>query len=232
MIGVFLMNKDISFNPFWEEKYKTNWGSAYPSEDVIRFVARNFYATTRRCIRILDFGCGTGSNTAYLAREGFDVYAFDGSDAAVNKARELLAQQKLNANIMKCDAIDISYDTEMFDAVIDNAVIYSNITKNIVLMYKKIFNILKINGKMLTTSLFTKNTTGFDCGKCIEKNTYVDIMKGPLSGGQVAHCFEKSEIITMLTEIGFKNLIIDVIRRTDHNGEVLIEYFNVIAEKR
>ncbi len=27
--------------------------------------------------RILDFGCGTGRNTVYLVRVGFEVYGFD-----------------------------------------------------------------------------------------------------------------------------------------------------------
>ena len=43
--------------------------------------------------RILDFGCGTGRHTVYLARMGFEVYGFDWSEAALDATkRELLGQ--------------------------------------------------------------------------------------------------------------------------------------------
>lgn len=61
-----------SFDQSWEEIHaKRIWGG-YPSEHVIRFVARNFYGVQNRdCVRILDFGCGAGAHTWYLVREGF-----------------------------------------------------------------------------------------------------------------------------------------------------------------
>lgn len=47
-----------SFCEVWEEIHaKNEWGK-YPSESVVRFVARNYYKKDREKIRILDFGCG------------------------------------------------------------------------------------------------------------------------------------------------------------------------------
>ena len=63
-------------------------GGEYLSEHVIRFVARNYYNTDRSKVRILDFGCGQGAHTWYLAREGFDTYAFDGSSSAIKKPKK------------------------------------------------------------------------------------------------------------------------------------------------
>ena len=72
----------------WNEIHETQaWGS-YPSEHVIRFFARNYYSKERDKVKILDFGCGGGAHTWYLAREGFDVYAFDGAEAAVKKQEQ------------------------------------------------------------------------------------------------------------------------------------------------
>ncbi len=52
----------------WEKIHSQKvWG--YPSEHVIRFVARNYYKRNRSEVKILDFGCGTGANTWSLARE-------------------------------------------------------------------------------------------------------------------------------------------------------------------
>lgn len=48
----------MAFDTRWEEIHGTrSWGQ-YPSEAVIRFVARNYYAGDRSKTKILDFGCG------------------------------------------------------------------------------------------------------------------------------------------------------------------------------
>ena len=83
----------------WEEIHGNQpWGK-YPQEYVIRFVARNYYNRDRKSVKILDFGCGQGANTWYLAREGFDTYAFDGSENAVLKCSERLKNEGLTADI-------------------------------------------------------------------------------------------------------------------------------------
>lgn len=49
-----------SFDNYWEQVHsRTEWGQ-YPTEHVIRFIARNYYNKNRKEIRILDFGCGGG----------------------------------------------------------------------------------------------------------------------------------------------------------------------------
>lgn len=79
-----------SFCETWEKIHREQEWGKYPSENVIRFIARNYYNTEREKIKILDFGCGGGAHTWFLARERFDVYAFDGSPTAVEKAKEYL----------------------------------------------------------------------------------------------------------------------------------------------
>ena len=49
-----------SFDDIWETIHATEEWGKYPSEPVIRFVARNYYNKDRRCITMLDFGCGGG----------------------------------------------------------------------------------------------------------------------------------------------------------------------------
>ena len=49
-----------SFSEEWEKTHSTQEWGRYPSETVIRFIARNYYKTEREKIKILDFGCGAG----------------------------------------------------------------------------------------------------------------------------------------------------------------------------
>ena len=98
-----------SFDMVWEKIHATQEWGKYPSEPVIRFVARNYGKMDRDSIKILDFGCGGGSHTWYLAREGFDVYAFDGSKSAVRKVGERLGQEGLAADLRVRDALELDY---------------------------------------------------------------------------------------------------------------------------
>ncbi len=47
-----------SFDETWEQIHSTQEWGKYPSEIVIRFIARNYYKGNRSETKILDFGCG------------------------------------------------------------------------------------------------------------------------------------------------------------------------------
>lgn len=49
-----------SFDNEWEKIHASQEWGKYPSENVIRFIARNYYSKDRLKTRILDFGCGAG----------------------------------------------------------------------------------------------------------------------------------------------------------------------------
>jgi 2-polyprenyl-3-methyl-5-hydroxy-6-metoxy-1,4-benzoquinol methylase len=74
----------MAWNSGWDDIFrKHEWGK-YPSENLVRYVGRNFYTVKdRSAITILEVGCGTGANLWYLAREGFSVYGIDGSNVAI-----------------------------------------------------------------------------------------------------------------------------------------------------
>ena len=120
-----------SFDQTWEDIHASQEWGKYPSEPVIRFVARNYYISERKNVKILDFGCGGGNHTWYLAREGFDTYAFDGSPSAIKRVKTRLEKEGLTANLKVCDALELDYETGMFDCVVDSAAIYANTYENI-----------------------------------------------------------------------------------------------------
>ncbi|ECL6467391.1 SAM-dependent methyltransferase, partial [Campylobacter jejuni] len=71
----YISNEEISNNlgsneKIWEQIFsKKEWGK-YPSENVIRFIARNFYNVQDRSkINILELGFGTGANLWFCAKE-------------------------------------------------------------------------------------------------------------------------------------------------------------------
>ena len=208
-----------SFNVVWEDIHSSQEWGAYPAEHVIRFIARNYYGFERNNVKILDFGCGAGAHTWYLAREGFDVYAFDGSQSAIKRTQARLERDGLSANLKVTDALDTGYPDDFFDAVVDNFCIYSNLTENIQSMYKGIWSILKPQGR-LCTACFGKRTTGYGKGELLEKDTYTNLTEGALAGRGITHFFSKEALKMILSQAGFHDIHIDTILYTDNQNQV------------
>lgn len=218
-----------SFSKEWEEIHRNQEWGKYPSKQLVRFIARNFYNKDRKNIKILDFGCGAGANTWFLAREGFDVYAFDGSESAVNRAKEYLNKDGYNnVHFSVMDGTELDYASDMFDCVVDNVCIYANKKVHIEIMYKEVYERLKKGGK-LYSACFGEKTDGYGTGKYIEDNTYENIEKGPLEGRAIAHFFTKDELKETLEVSGFHNIIIDEMVYTD-NG-ISIQMLTAKADK-
>lgn len=203
----------------WEAIHSSQEWGQYPTEHVIRFVARNYYKKERRLVKILDFGVGGGAHTWYLAREGFDTYGFDGSFSAVEKVKSRLIREKLTAHISCVSGQEVEYNFDFFDAVIDNFCIYSNKLNDIVLMYKKAYSFLKKNGRLLS-AVFGKKTTGYGLGEQIEKDTYTNITEGPLLHRGKAHFFSSQTFVSLLEDVGFKNIKCEECLYTDNGNTI------------
>lgn len=218
-----------SVDPIWEEIHSTREWGAYPSEYIIRFVARNFYDAPERIkVKILDFGCGQGANTWYLAREGFDVYAFDGSKSAVEKAKVRMHKDGLHAKFNVYNGTEIGYSDCFFDAIIDNVCIYANPISAIYDMYKNAYRVLKKGGKIITVC-FGEDTSGYKTGLEIEPSTYQDIKEGNLKNSGKQHIFKRTEIIELLEKVGFQNIICETGKYTDKG--YIVHHYICMAEK-
>lgn len=100
---------------FWQERFETRqtgWDRGGPSPHLIELLDRG---TLTPC-RIAVPGCGTGWEVAELARRGFEVTGIDYTEAAVQRARALCAQQGVDARIVQADVLS-HRPTAPFDAV-------------------------------------------------------------------------------------------------------------------
>ncbi|MEQ8174881.1 MAG: class I SAM-dependent methyltransferase [Syntrophomonadaceae bacterium] len=220
-----------SFDPGWDAIHsEQEWGK-YPGEEVVRFVARNFYGLERSCIRLLDAGCGSGAVAWFLAREGFTVYGFDGSATAVEKAENRIMAEGLRAVFLVGDAANIPFPDRFFDGVIDSAMISANRSEHIKLILKECHRVLKSPGKFFSTGLFNKATSSFNTGIQVGDNTYRNLAEGPLQGKGQIHFFDKEEIASLWKKAGFSGLKIDSLVRSEGDGRHTIAYYMVEADK-
>jgi len=221
----------MSFDATWEQVHREkNWG-LYPSEEVIRFTARNFYRRKRGNTRLLDMGCGTGAITWYLAREGFNVTGFDGSRTAISKAKYVLKRDSLRAKLQVHDAARLPYRSGTFDGVIDSGMIVANRTRDIKKILKEAHRVLKPGGKFFSTKLFVIGMTGHGTGRKLEKHTFQNMTRGSLQGIGTVHFFSKKEVRQLWTSAGFHSLKLDREKRTDHGGKSQVDFFVVESEK-
>ena len=165
-------------------------------------------------IHVLDFGCGQGAHTWFLCREGFDVYAFDGSKSAVEKTRQKLNKESISAILSVQEGTKLDYEDDFFDFVLDNACIYANTMDMIKTMYANCYRILITGGKILTV-VFGECLDGYQSGKEIEPGTYRDIAEGVLENRGCSHIFTRSELINTIQDAGFSNIQCNDCKYTD-----------------
>jgi SAM-dependent methyltransferase len=144
----------MAWNKEWDDVFASKpWGK-YPSEELIRFIAKNFYSSrNRKKIKILELGCGTGSNLWYLSREGFSIYGIDGSKIAVEKSVERINREvpSWSGSIKIGDfSKKLAFDDETFDAIIDVQAISCNDLTSSLQIYKECKRVLKKDGLIFT----------------------------------------------------------------------------------
>ncbi len=186
----------MTWDPVWEQVFRTsNWGR-YPPEELIRFVARVFFsAPNRKAVKILELGCGTGANLWFLAREGFDVYGIDGAPTAIAQAEQRLGQEGLTANMQVGDILSLHdlYPPASFDAIVDVACLQHNPRKSAERILDQVVTALKPRGRVFSM-MVAQGSYGDGLGKEIEPGTFVEITQGPLQGKGLIHFSSLREV--------------------------------------
>ena len=165
----------MSWDPVWEDVFSQYAWGKYPGEELIRFVARNFYrAPDRRQVRLLEVGCGPGANLWFMAREGFSVYGNDGSATAIAQARTRLDSECPGwfGELLTGDIATIPFGDCFFDAVIDNEVVYCNSFEQSRDIYREMARVTRPGG-LLFCRTFASGSWGDGTGENVGHNAWL-----------------------------------------------------------
>ena len=104
-------------------------------------------------MKILDAGCGTGRNSAYLINEKFDLTGIDSDKQKINCLQEKFPRNNfLISNVKK-----MPFKEGQFDYIICNAVLhFAENTNDFFKMLTELFRVLKLKG-----TLFIRMTSDF-----------------------------------------------------------------------
>jgi len=101
---------------YWDEYYKRPLNAAVPSQ-FAAFVAQELPSDAT----ILEIGCGTGRDSFFFARQGWRVFAFDGSHSAIKGCDDLKLQLGVVQPHFRCAAVGTpEFTSEIATVVEDN----------------------------------------------------------------------------------------------------------------
>jgi ubiquinone/menaquinone biosynthesis C-methylase UbiE len=220
----------LVWDPVWEEVFRRQAWGKYPSIDVVRFIARNFYhAENRKLIKILEVGCGPGANLWYIAREGFSVYGIDGSETAITQARKRLNQEcpGWTGKLRIGNIASLPYQNDFFDAVVDCEAISCNSYNDSKRIYTELSRVTKKGGKLFSQA-FATGCWGDSTGKKVGHNAWI-VSGGPLLNKGYARFTEYEEIKDLIG--GFTISEIELLTRTSNSRQHEVREWIIIGEK-
>jgi tellurite methyltransferase len=118
LIGYVSKYEQVSI---YEEEYKIEgyyWGVEPNS---VCYQLLQYMPPTKR-LKLLDIGCGEGKDAVFFARNGYEVTAFDISDAGIEKAKRLADQIGVHMNVFKADLLDFRLDSN-YDIIYSSGVL-------------------------------------------------------------------------------------------------------------
>lgn len=229
----------MNFQVEWEKEHTIKEWGKYPNENVIKFVARNYFKEKNRGeIKILDAGCGVGAQSWFLVREGFDVYGFDFSKSAIEKLKYRFEKEKLCLDGLDKfevkDAIKLDYPDGFFDAVVDSSMLPCLDDESIVKVLKQYYRILndKPYSKLFCGGLHEiGGVFGLETGKKAGGFMVGEMKEGRLAGNFYNNFFDRERIYLLFGEAGFDSIKIDYFTEEFDDKNLDYRYFNIIAAK-
>jgi len=102
LLGYSTPANDFSF---YDDKYSTDdyfWGVA-PNKSCLRVLE---FLPPNKPLKLLDIGCGEGKDAVFFARCGYDVSAFDISEAGLDKTKRLAEKARVHVRAFRANIWD------------------------------------------------------------------------------------------------------------------------------
>lgn len=190
----------------------------YPSEPVVRFVARRLgalEAPPTTPADVLDIGCGAGRHCLLAARAGHHVTATDISSEGLDHASERLAAEGLSADLRVADMRNLPFEDESFDAVISYGVFNYGSEADFRGAVGEALRVLRHGGWLLVVTRTTDDDR-FHRGRRIEPRTVEVIEPDTNERSMRLHFLDRDAIDDVFAD--FSDVIVDRIDHTAGGG--------------
>ncbi len=148
----------------WDEIYRSypleelGWELGKPRPILVEFLEKGRIKNGRA----LDVCCGLGTNTIYLASNGFEVTGIDISSKAIEYVKHKAEQSNVKIDLITQSFTDISFQNETFDFIFDMGCFHHVYIEDRQPFIRGIHRVLKKEGKYLLTCFSYKNGPGWN----------------------------------------------------------------------
>lgn len=130
-------------NNLWDKFYINNsFVPVFPDKCVQDFY--RYHLNKKIKIKIIDIGCGSGSNLFFLKEKGFDLYGVDKSKKAIDYI--IKKDSSLKKKIFTTSFTNLPFDNNYFDAAICIGVFYYEDLNGIKKGISELYRVLKKDG--------------------------------------------------------------------------------------
>lgn len=219
-----------TWQPLWDDLFASRSWGAYPADQLIRFIAGKYYsAPDRKKVKILDLGAGTGANTMYIAREGFDTYAIDGSKVAIELIQQKLDRDGLNATLFVGDIGNLPVEDGSLDCIVDMNCLMCNSNEATKKIIAHAAQKLKTGGRIFSMGA-KAGSWGDGLGKKISDDTYEDATEGPYANMGLVRFMKRESIEDLFAP--FSDLEINSSAFTRQNGQHELSFWLIDGIKK
>ncbi|MFA5849817.1 MAG: class I SAM-dependent methyltransferase [Bacteroidales bacterium] len=184
-------------NPVWEDNYNRGRFNQYPFDRVVSFILSTYGNMDRKQVRILDLGCGGGNNTVFLAKEGFDVYAVDGSTKSIELTRSFTKGLCDPNKIIQADFTHLPFQDGYFQCVLDRQSLGHNGSESLDQIISEINRVLLPGKGLYFGMVFSSNHPHRSYGHFVHPENYNDMFEfshGIYKKSGLVHFFTVKEI--------------------------------------
>lgn len=132
----------------------------------------------------LDICCGAGTNTVYLAQNGFEVTGIDISRTAIEFAKRKAQTAKVKINFLAESFIDLPFSDAEFDFIWDMGCFHHVEVEDRPTFIAGVHRVLKANGAYMLTCFSYKNGPGW---KHFTKQQLIELFSGFFEFGEFRH---------------------------------------------
>jgi cyclopropane fatty-acyl-phospholipid synthase-like methyltransferase len=143
------------YKQIYQEKGKVHlgWTAGTANPEIINLVYEGVIPVGSK---ILEIGCGLGSESVFMAARGMDVTALDISEAAVNRGKQIADAYGIHVNWIAADLLETDLFNEDFDILTDQGCFHHMHENERELYMKKVVKYLKPGGMFILRSFSDK----------------------------------------------------------------------------
>lgn len=221
----------------WKMRYRKSVSAGkekmWPSETLIRIMKGDYiskFAKDYENKKVLDIGCGIGTNLSFLSTLGLKIYGCEVDKDIIKLVKENLSSLECKAIVKLGSNRSIPFKQEFFDYLVSwNVVHYENTEKKIKEAIKEYARVLKKGGRIFLS------TTGpmhmiLDGAKSVGKHLYKIGDAGGFRKGEIYFYFDKPEYLKLYFQPYFENIQVGKVK--DYLFEAYQDYFIMTATKK